>query len=240
MKKTVKILWTGGYDSTYRVMELSRLDLNIQPYYLSDNRQSEKYELDSISKIMKKLQEHAGTCCSILPLIIIGKKDRDESLSISSAYKRIYKKIFFGSQYEWLACFAKENKGIELSIHQDDKAMEIIEKCGGLVQVNMEVVGENYILDTSQSNEDMVLIFGDFMFPLAYKTKLDMKEDYINWGYEDIMNDTWFCHTPHDGKPCGICNPCKYTIEEGLKERFTKKALIRYRVHNIISMIRKK
>jgi hypothetical protein len=33
------------------------------------------------------------------------------------------------------------------------------------------------------------------------------------------MDMTWFCHTPARGKPCGICAPCVYTIEEGLAHR---------------------
>jgi hypothetical protein len=33
------------------------------------------------------------------------------------------------------------------------------------------------------------------------------------------MDMTWFCHTPVRGRPCGICAPCVYTIEEGLARR---------------------
>jgi len=33
------------------------------------------------------------------------------------------------------------------------------------------------------------------------------------------MEMTWFCHRPVRGKPCGLCAPCVYTIEEGLARR---------------------
>ena len=58
-------------------------------------------------------------------------------------------------------------------------------------------------------------------------TKLDMKKYYLEWDCEDIMDLTWFCHTPIKGKPCGWCNPCNQTIYKGLGERFTKMALLR-------------
>ena len=45
-------------------------------------------------------------------------------------------------------------------------------------------------------------------------------------GFYDIMLETWFCYNPINGKPCGICNPCKYTIEEGMGFRVGVKGLI--------------
>ena len=66
-----------------------------------------------------------------------------------------------------------------------------------------------------------------------------MRRYYIDNKYEDIMNLTWFCHTPIDGKPCGKCNPCRYTIEEGLRERFTRIALMRYYLQKIKDILYK-
>ena len=37
-KTTVNVLWTGGFDSTYRIVELSRLNVVVQPYYLLDEK----------------------------------------------------------------------------------------------------------------------------------------------------------------------------------------------------------
>ena len=46
-KQEVEIFWTGGYDSTFRVVQLSRMDVVIRPYYLSDNRIAESYEISA-------------------------------------------------------------------------------------------------------------------------------------------------------------------------------------------------
>jgi len=48
-------------------------------------------------------------------------------------------------------------------------------------------------------------------------------------GYLYIMNKTWFCHSPIKNEPCGLCNPCRYTIEEGMEYRLPQNALRRYR-----------
>lgn len=52
-KGTVNILWTGGWDSTFRVVELSRMEgITIQPVYVIDpNRKSVPYELRAMDNI---------------------------------------------------------------------------------------------------------------------------------------------------------------------------------------------
>lgn len=88
--------------------------------------------------------------------------------------------------------------------------------------------GGYYIIDIQQHKSDITTIFQNFHFPLIDYTKLSMRDTYKEWDCEDIFNATWFCHTPINGKPCGICSPCRCTIKEGLSERFTKTALLRY------------
>ena len=31
--KHINVLWTGGLDSTFRILELSKADVEVQPYY---------------------------------------------------------------------------------------------------------------------------------------------------------------------------------------------------------------
>lgn len=54
--KIVKIFWTGGWDSTYRMVELSQCDVIIQPIYCIDKgRKSSDIELNRIQMITEKL-----------------------------------------------------------------------------------------------------------------------------------------------------------------------------------------
>lgn len=227
----IEIFWTGGYDSTFRIVQLSRCDIVIQPYYLSDKRASESYELNAIESITNILQKHSETRCTFKPLIIVDMEERIENREITETYSRILKNDYIGSQYDWLARFAIDHKGIELAIHQDDKAILLINKYGKLKKVVDDNIGDYYVLDKERTEKDVYTLFGNYHLPLADLTKLDMKQYYIQHGYEDVMEKTWFCHKPIKGKPCGKCNPCIYTIEEGMKERFTKSALIRYKIY---------
>lgn len=87
-------------------------------------------------------------------------------------------------------------------------------------------------------------IFGYFRFPVLELSKKDMESISKNEEFDDIMNETWFCHTPTlSGKPCGYFNPCRYTREEGLGRRVpktTKAGYIKYREERKIIALHKK
>lgn len=231
LTKIVNILWTGGWDSTFRVVSLADKEVTIQPYYLCDNRKSEKLELDSIRKIQQDLGRHPDTRCTFLPLILHQVKDITPDDQISKDYHTVLKTDFFGSQYDWLARFAKTIDNLELSIHKDDTAYVIIQKYGKLISHHDPMIGQYYTIDPEASSPEVNRLFGNFRFPMLEMSKLDMKEWAEQNGYTDIMNKTWFCHKPRNGKPCGTCNPCIYTIEEGLSERLDDEALRRYKMH---------
>ena len=227
----VSIFWTGGYDSTFRVCQLSRKNVIITPYYLSDNRASEQMELNAIDVIRDKLIINPNTTATINPLKYVSKDSRRTDDRVTHSFNKLLKQDFMGSQYEWLGIFALDHPGIELSIHKDDKAIALISKYGNL-KLQEDGYGTYYVIDTSKSSQDLITLFGNQRFPLAEYTKVQMKQEYISMGLADIINDTWFCHTPIGGKPCGICNPCRYTIEEGMSERFSEEALMRYKHQN--------
>ena len=102
--KTINVLWTGGFDSTYRMVELSGHDVIIQPFYLSDKyRRSEKYELSAIREITADIEKHPGTRCRILPLIKRRTSDLNQDSEIVEAYNRLLGISYIGPQYIWLA-----------------------------------------------------------------------------------------------------------------------------------------
>lgn len=57
--KKVNILWTGGLDSSCRIIELSRMNVEIQPYYIWDTtRDSIKQEIRAMKRITQDVQNH--------------------------------------------------------------------------------------------------------------------------------------------------------------------------------------
>lgn len=238
-KRTVEIFWTGGYDSTFRVVQLSRMDITVQPYYLSDNRTNEKYEVGAIEKITQLIRNHPDTKAEILPAIYISVEDRSASQPyIKDAYKRIFDKNWLGNQYVWLADFAVEHPGVELSIEKGTNPVNLINKNGGFKKCSDSEIGDYYVVDRDITDPDYYALFGNFSIPLLELSKLDMKEFFMTHGYEDVMKATWFCHKPVNGKPCGQCNPCKGVVEEGMAERLDDEALKRYRKAKVIDKLR--
>lgn len=64
-------------------------------------------------------------------------------------------------------------------------------------------------------------IFENLHFPshLFSLEKIEEAELLKKWGCRDILNSTWFCHSPVLGYPCGRCNPCKDALNEGMAWR---------------------
>ncbi len=227
----VNILWTGGFDSTFRMVQLSRLEADIQPFYIMDQRSSREQELNAIACITADIMKHPETKCTILPIIKINVSDLEVDKSITEAYLRLKSLTNLGSQFDWLGRFAKTIPGLEFSMEKGEtsKGYNCIKNYGKLIRIDKKGYSY-YILDKENSNADLLKIFGTLRFPVSlfHTTKLEMVDLYKKLGFEDTMNKTWFCHHPVKNEPCGTCNPCKSAIKEGLAFRLPPKAIKRY------------
>lgn len=126
-----KILWTSGWDSTYRVLDLV---LNkkriIQPYYVMDmDRVSTKIEIETMEKIKQMIIEKDPNAKErIKSTIFVNINDIPSNEEFTKHYKTLANISHLGGQYDWLARFAvsEEITDLELSIHLDDKAYGFI------------------------------------------------------------------------------------------------------------------
>jgi len=66
----INIFWTGGWDSTFRMLQLAEKQVIIQPYYLKDNRKSEELELNTIKILTEEILKLNTTKCEINELIM--------------------------------------------------------------------------------------------------------------------------------------------------------------------------
>lgn len=229
----IKVLWTGGLDSSCRMLQLSKLNVRVQPIYIIDGRyrKSLDNELHAISEITKDIESHPETCFELLPLIKVSMEEIKEDEKILTAHRNIRKNIPLGHQYEWLARFAKFNPGLELSFEKDESASLYHYLKSFEVMKRIEDGEVEYcMIDETKTDSDIFTIFGNFRFPLPLlqTTKFEMIGEYKRLGYENTLHKTWFCHTPVNNEPCGVCNPCQMTIKEGLTFRFSDKAMKRY------------
>ena len=232
-KPLINLFWTGGWDSTFRLITLAGKDVIIQPWYLRDNRRSEWHELFAIATIRKDLRKMNSTRCIINEVRTLKTSKVEKDTEITNAWQNLRNKFNIGTQYDWLARFAKRRKGIELGIHKGGHIQNIINQCGALKKESSDITGPIYSLDISRSAEDLIRVFGNFHFPQLDITKWDMKWEAEELGYSDIMHKTWFCHNPVNNQPCGVCKTCCFAMEEGFGYRLSLIAHLRYNIKKL-------
>lgn len=215
--ETVNMFWTGGWDSTFRLLQLLLIEkVTVQPYYLIDEtRSSTNLEIESMDNIISHLHEYYPHSKNLLlPVKFYNTRNIRQDLEISNALSEINKRQHIGKQFIFLACFCRQNQisGIELSIESN-------------IPENRSEDTISYVLSKNELTTNERLLFKYYTFPLLNFTKKDMLSVAKEKGWMDIMNQTWTCHHPiniplHKTIPCGGCNPCTAAIEEGLGFRF--------------------
>lgn len=221
----IRLFWTGGWDSTFRLLQLLHdTDVFIQPIYLLDkNRNSTTQELQAMWGIRRELEQkvpkEAGR---ILPT----KYGSFQSVSIKphhqKAREELEKQVRIGVQYPILASFL-EQKNIEraeIGIHalSQREGACIASLLKPLMEPQKTPAGEIPVLsDYVEQSEKM---FERFTFPLISYKKIDMRKEAEDRGWMPIMKKTVFCFTPVFGLPCGVCYSCRELKQEsGMRYR---------------------
>lgn len=206
------LLWTSGWDSTFRLLCLVRDGRTVQPYYMRDSgRGSWKVELETQGKIKQALGSPL-----ILSTIIIDLENICPHPDITASYDQLCESCYIGRQYELLSRMARDLgiSDLELSVHLDDRLYHHLK--GSVRDGRM-----------ASDAPSQLAFFKCFRFPLLTMTKRDMEAAAEQMGLSHIMEMTWFCHNPVRGKPCGMCNPCRYAIGEGMGRRIPLQGRLR-------------
>ncbi|MFQ6878806.1 MAG: hypothetical protein ACLRS1_03340 [Oscillospiraceae bacterium] len=235
--RKVNILWTGGWDSTYRMVELSKENVTVQAIYCCDfGRHSIEKEKETIEEIRKALIEKPETKATFLPICYIDIENIPANSNITKAYHNICEKVKLGSQYEWLARLTQIYPNLEIGIEKPageySGCVDAINTFGRLKSND-----NGFEIDREYSSDDCISLFGGFCFPIINMTELDMVRNIREWGYEDIMKKIWFCHSPVNGKSCGVCRPCQQKMECGMAFLVDKRGQERYRVYKLIKNV---
>ena len=226
-KRMVHILWTGGMESTYRVVELSKTDLCIQPHYIickyRGNRKSKDYELRAIRKITEILQKDKRTKAAIMSPIIYDFNTQ----SAIDFYPDIREagvilenmKGYVNKQDLMFSCYARhENLKLETGVRFSTHG-----SIGRMIDTSLLVSHPRYddilMIDPEKGKEEWAsyTIFKDFYFPksLYHKKKSEEASELLNDGYGEVLKNVWSCYNPILGMPCGHCNPCRCAKMEG-------------------------
>lgn len=234
----VNIFWTGGWDSTFRLIQLVALERKkVQPIYVIDhNRQSLDIELRTMDQLRLKIYERYPEAQNlILPTRFYGLEEIRENKEITKKYLCLTEKILLGVQYDWLArlCYQEKIKNVELTIEKGagsgvtDLIREFV--------ISSEEKSGPIIIDLKYAGTDVFGVFHFFQFPILFSDKNDMKRIAEHEGFLDILFETWFCHFPtKDQEPCGECKPCSQVQKDGLGYRIPLKHRLRVKLKKIL------
>ncbi len=230
-KADIFILWTGGWDSTFRLIQIQKEytdePIVVQPVYISGaGRKSEAIEIDAMNEMLPMLRNLGKN--KIMDIQIVDLDSIPKNENITEAYNKTVKKLWLGVQYDWIARLAIVYPGIEIGIEKPNGeyggCSEAIATQGALIYRDRK-----YFLDKDKSTEDCRLLFGNLSFPIFEITETEMIEKVHEWKCEEIMRHIWFCHAPIDGKPCGYCRPCQQKMECHMEWLIPESGQKRYR-----------
>ncbi|HMQ92409.1 MAG TPA: hypothetical protein PKA33_11645 [Amaricoccus sp.] len=213
------VLWTGGWDSTFRVLDLiSGSDAIVQPYYVVDSgRRSHRMELSRMAEIVAAVASR-GWPGRLEPPDVVEMPDTGRHPDIRAAWTTLHDEIGLGSQYEWLACFARDRdlRGLELGVVAGGSKTETFLR--PRVVRRMEVGREVTVF--GREGEPGAVLFERMTFPLLATSKARMGEIAAERGFRDLLERSWFCHDPLLGRyACGLCVPCRDAVSRGLAYR---------------------
>jgi len=236
LNKPVNLLWTGGWDSTFRLIQLVLIyKKSVQPYYIIDHkRNSSLHELRAMVSIKEALAElDKDTKTRILPTILKGITEIKEDKSVTGSYKNLLKREKIGIQYEWLSRYCREEGISNMEICNMNVTYEEENHTKRLLGNNLERIetdfGAYYKLSNKCTDKDLCNVYRNFAYPVLDVMKKEMFEISKENGFENVMKLTWFCHMPtRFSKPCGKCPPCRIAYHEGLKWRLPAAAKFRY------------
>ena len=157
---------------------------------------------------------------------MVERDDIQPDETIGNAYKVLFDKYRLGSQYEWLASFAKQ-KDLSLEIciektpgNKKRGCRKTIREEGALVERG-EGVTRTYAIDPEKASAEVAVVFENLRFPAdLWNMEKTVELDCIHqMNMDDLIPLTWFCNRPVLGMPCGRCNPCIDATSEGMGYR---------------------
>lgn len=228
----INILWTGGWDSSFRVLELVlRHRRAVRPLYLIDPaRKSTAHELAAIEAITAALRlrdPETGKLLAPLEIAPVAPSTGPDD-PWDCALRALPPHPPLGAQYPFIArTLARlDHPPVELCVERFSKVQ--IALTPHIRAAETDGLSTHALADTIAPDSPLRTLFDRCTFPLIQIGKMDMRETARAHGFADLIELTWFCHTPlPDARPCGCCTPCSAVLEDGLHWRIPRSSRLR-------------
>lgn len=184
----VRLLWTGGWDSTFRLLDLLLVQGRaVQPVYLiSSGRASTMQEIRTMEALRTGILARLADPSLLRPTEVHLWSDYPATAELREAFEAVRSKERIGIQYLHMAAV-----GQALGWHGVETGVVAADRWG------------------ARTGGPGSSLFRCFSFPLLDVSKERMGELARENGFYDLLVQRWFCQTPFAGRPCGVCRPCR-------------------------------
>lgn len=220
-QKCVNLFWTGGYDSTFRLLQLVLIENKcVNPIYLNFDgldgvnirRQNVHFEINTMKKIINELRilgyEHF-----VKPLKIINNIKLSNEVLQSTT--KMYKDGFLRrpiSQYAYMIQFSLDyNIVIEEGAEKSEN--------GTSYKMLRNYLNKNKMVDLQKIKmKPEFYVIRNLRFPIIHLTKLEMLKIAKKNNFEHIISMSKSCWYPSmSGSPCKKCPMC---LDRVIEEHF--------------------
>lgn len=192
----VRLLWTGGWDSTFRLLHLLLVQGRaVQPIYVvNPERASAMLEVRTMEVIRAGVLDRVADRSLLAPTQVHLWADHPPTDQLREAYDAIAAHEHIGIQYLHLAAVAE-------ALGWEDVEMGVIsaDRWG------------------ARSGGPGSTLFRRFAFPVLDLPKEAMGRIAREHGFYDLLVQRWFCQTPLWGLACGVCRPCRMANRDGVR-----------------------
>ena len=236
----VDILWTGGFDSTFRICQLLIDEQrDVQPVYgvqmgfqddvivdLYDEpnhiqKPAMPHEMQAIENIRLSLErDFPAARARLRPIRFVPSRTHSEDWTEDTKIRG--PGINKGRQYDLLRMVAERyGRPIELCIERSlpghnqvgDSLMPWVEEVDGVWRLREDLPAA--LLDPADTAG--LVNFARFRFPVLHTTRAEMMEIAGRGSYQHILRQTWSCREYRPSRrPCGECFCCLGRQRDGV------------------------
>ena len=244
------VFWTGGFDSTFVVMDCLSKGYKVQPVYIHKNIFYANAEIRNAIFLANIIVEKYPFGKNLLPLQVVNFKKfdlKDVPAEIQKAWEYVYIDKFHikkddalikrrGFQYIIFAQLASLFPNAMLGITKGAKIRQLLETEGNL-KYKDKTTG---YLTKENCNPYLYTLFGNYQFPIITVYERDMIHIAEKKNFIPVLQYSKFCYSGmHFKEPCGCCIPCQTKLEYGIYEFFSLEGYARAKTYEALAKEKK-
>ncbi len=222
------VLWTGGWDSSFRILQLlfESDDIVAPVYFVNPLRRSLRHEVRAMDTISARARHrNASFDARLRPTTFVDISRIPEVPDVTDALRRSRTGGFLGPQYDYIARYVRTEPAhgpLELCLERDCRPHVVMREM-------LEPAGPHiYQVAEAHRGTEVGMVFGGMQFPVLDWSKQEMGARASHGGYRDILEKAWFCHYPVGDAACGKCSPCEQVMKAGMAYRLPRRARLRH------------